>query len=92
MTSSTIYVRNIPPVISEDELSSLFEAYGRVLSARVIGDNDSGKTHGYGFVEMASEESAQNAVESLNGAELEGRDLQVEIAKGRRGSSRRRSF
>jgi len=83
MGSLTIYVRNIPAVITNDELASVFEAYGRVVSSRVVGDKKTQKSHGYGFVEMASEEAAERAIEALNGAELEGQDLIVEAAKSR---------
>ncbi len=83
MGSATIYVRNIPEVITNDELASVFEAYGRVVSARVIGDKKTSKSHGYGFVEMASVEAAERAIEALNGAELEGSDLIVEPANTR---------
>jgi RNA recognition motif-containing protein len=91
MASSTIYVRNIPPVITNEELSSLFEAYGRVVSARVMTDKKTQRSHGYGFVEMASDEAADRAIEALHGAELEGQDLRVEPAKSR-GQSPRSSY
>ena len=83
MTSVTIYVRNIPEVITNEELASLFEAYGRVVSSRVVTNKTTQKSHGYGFVEMASEEAAERSIEALNGAELEGQDLIVEEAKSR---------
>jgi RNA recognition motif-containing protein len=87
MGSFTIYVRNLPEVITNDELASLFEAYGRVVSSRVITDKKTQRSHGYGFVEMASMEAGERAIEALHGAELEGQDLQVEEAKTRGRSS-----
>lgn len=83
MGSVTIYVRNIPAVITGEELASVFEVYGRVVSSRVIENKATSTSHGYGFVEMASEEAAERAIEALNGAELEGQDLIVEEAKTR---------
>ena len=91
MASATIYVRNIPEVITNEELSSLFEAYGRVVSARVMVDKKTQRCHGYGFVEMSSDEAAERAIEALDGAELEGQDLRVEPAKTK-GSSPRSSY
>lgn len=92
MGSLTVYVRNLPEEISNEELASVFEAYGRVVSARIIGDKRTKKSHGYGFVEMASEEAAERAIESLHGAELEGKDLDVQPAKARGPGSGYRSL
>ena len=61
-----IYVGNIAWGVSEDELEALFAQYGEVNSARIITDRDSGRSKGFGFVEMASADSGNSAIEALN--------------------------
>tara|TARA_B100001175_G_scaffold256929_1_gene225116 strand:- start:316 stop:561 length:246 start_codon:yes stop_codon:yes gene_type:complete len=78
-----IYVGNIAWGVSEDELEALFAQYGEVNSARIITDRDSGRSKGFGFVEMASADSGNSAIEALNGNDFGGRDLRVNQAKER---------
>ena len=78
-----IYVGNIAWGISDDELEALFAQYGEVNSARIITDRDSGRSKGFGFVEMASADSGNSAIEALNGNDFGGRDLRVNQAKER---------
>ena len=78
-----IYVGNIAWGISDDELEALFAQYGEVNSARIITDRESGRSKGFGFVEMATEDSANVAIEALNGNDFGGRDLRVNQAKER---------
>tara|TARA_B100000965_G_scaffold57483_1_gene43722 strand:+ start:1389 stop:1634 length:246 start_codon:yes stop_codon:yes gene_type:complete len=78
-----IYVGNIAWGVSEDELEALFAQYGEVNSARIITDRDSGRSKGFGFVEMATADSANAAIEALNGNDFSGRDLRVNQAKER---------
>ena len=78
-----IYVGNIAWGVSEDELEALFAQYGEVNSARIITDRESGRSKGFGFVEMATADSANAAIEALNGNEFAGRDLRVNQAKER---------
>ena len=78
-----IYVGNIAWGVSEDELEALFAQYGEVNSARIITDRDSGRSKGFGFVEMATADSANAAIEALNGNDFGGRDLRVNQAKER---------
>lgn len=78
-----LYVGNLNHSITDNELKEIFAAYGSVLSARVIIDRESQRSKGFGFVEMSSEEEAQAAIEALNGAEVEGRPLTVNIARPR---------
>lgn len=78
-----IYVGNLPYSVNEDSLTRHFEQYGTVSSAKIIMDRDTNRSKGFAFVEMASESSAQDAISSLNGAELEGRALKVNAAKPR---------
>ena len=78
-----IYVGNIAWGVSEDELEALFAQYGEVNSARIITDRESGRSKGFGFVEMATADSANSAIEALNGNDFAGRDLRVNQARER---------
>lgn len=81
--SANIYVGNLTFNVGNDELRSLFVPYGEVSSANVITDRDSGRSRGFGFVEMASKEAADSAISALNGKDHGGRQLTVNIAKPR---------
>ena len=81
--SNNIYVGNLPWSYRDDELKGLFEEHGDVTSAKVIVDRMSGRSRGFGFVEMASGDEAASAIETLNGFEVEGRELKVNEAKPR---------
>ena len=81
--SSNIYVGNLPFSTTSDDLEALFAVHGEVQKAQVITDRDSGRSRGFGFVEMASAEEARAAIESINGRNVDGRDLKVNIAKER---------
>ena len=81
--SNNIYVGNLPWSYRDDELKGLFEEHGDVTSAKVIVDRMSGRSRGFGFVEMASGDEAASAIEALNGQEAEGRELKVNEAKPR---------
>jgi RNA recognition motif-containing protein len=81
--SSTVYVANLPWRTTEDGLAPLFQGLGQVLDVRVIQDPATGRSRGYGFVELASAEEAARAVENLNGVELGGRPLVVGFARPR---------
>jgi RNA recognition motif-containing protein len=82
MADMNIYVGNLPWSTSEDELRELFEEYGEVSSVNIIKDRDSGRSRGFGFVEM-EEEGARAAIEALDGEELDGRALKVNQARPR---------
>ena len=75
-----IYVGNLSYEVTEDELRATFEEYGQVTTSTVIKDKFSGKSKGFGFVEMAEPESAKNAIEALNGKEYRGRTIKVNEA------------
>lgn len=79
--SKNIYVGGLPYSVEEDQLQSLFATYGTVESARVITDKYTGQSRGFGFVEMSSQDEAQQAIKSLNGTQLEGRTLTVNEAR-----------
>ncbi len=81
--SNNIYVGNLPWTFKDDELKGLFEEHGDVTSAKVIVDRMSGRSRGFGFVEMANGDEAASAIEALNGQEAEGRELKVNEAKPR---------
>lgn len=76
-----LYVGGLPYAVTEDKLQEIFSAHGTVESARVITDRFTGRSRGFGFVEMSSEEEAQTAIDTLNGSELDGRTLTVNEAR-----------
>jgi RNA recognition motif-containing protein len=85
-----IYVGNLPYSAGDDELRNAFQEYGTVDSARVIMDRDSGRSKGFGFVEMGNDAEAKAAIEGLNGQDLDGRPLTVNEARPREDRSPRR--
>lgn len=78
---SKLYVGSLPYSTTDADLTELFAAYGSVTSARVITDKFTGQSRGFGFVEMASGDEAQKAIDGLNGHKLEQRTLVVNEAK-----------
>jgi RNA recognition motif-containing protein len=76
-----LYVGNLAYGLTDSDLQRLFEAHGTVQSAQVIMDRDTGRSKGFGFVEMSSEGEAQAAIAALNGAEVDGRSLTVNEAR-----------
>ena len=78
-----VYVGNLPYSARDDSLQELFSQAGMVVSANVITDRESGRSKGFGFVEMSSPEEAEKAIQMFNGYSFEGRDLRVNIAHPR---------
>ncbi len=78
-----LYVGNLAYSVSNSDLEQLFAAYGTVQSAQVIMDRDTGRSKGFGFVEMGSDQEAQAAIAALNGKDVEGRNLTVNEARPR---------
>ena len=76
-----IYIGNMSYETTEDDLRHAFEAFGEVVSVNIITDRDSGRPKGFGFVEMATEEGAQKAKETLHEKELDGRNIIVDEAR-----------
>ena len=76
-----LYVGNLAYTISDSDLQRIFEPHGGVQSAQVIMDRDTGRSKGFGFVEMGSDAEAQAAIAGLNGSEIEGRALTVNEAR-----------
>ncbi len=81
--STKLYVGNLSFDTSVNDLETLFGEIGSVQSTNIIEDRDTGRSRGFGFVEMSSKDEAQNAISTLNGKEVDGRELTVNEAKPR---------
>lgn len=79
--SKKLYVGNLPYSIDDAALESQFAAFGKVDSARVITDRDTGRSKGFGFVEMSNDDEADQAIEKMNGQAMGGRNLTVSEAR-----------
>ena len=86
-----IYVGNLHFNVSEDELRKAFEEYGEVSSVKIIADKYSGRSKGFGFVEMSNDDEAQKAIDELNGATVQGRAIVVNKSEPKP-EGERRSF
>ena len=78
-----IYIGNLSFQTTEDELKEIFEEYGTVTSVSIIKDKYSGRSRGFGFVEMESDQEGQAAIDALNGTELGDREIKVNVARPR---------
>ena len=85
-----IYVSNLSFNTNDAELNELFSKFGAVSSAKVIMDRESGRSRGFGFVEMASDDEGKEAMAGLNNKEVEGRPMSVSVAKEREARSSKR--
>src|SRR5438132_11881435 len=92
--AKNIYVGNLVWDCSADDLLALFQEHGKVIRAQVITDRETGRSRGFGFVEMEDDAESQKAIDALNGADFNGRPLTVNEAKPRedRGSAGRGGF
>ncbi len=81
MAQVRLYVGNLPWSVNSDQLGQHFAQAGQVISAQVVTDKYSGRSRGFGFVEMSSDEEAQKAIEMFNGKDFEGRNIVVNIAR-----------
>ncbi len=81
MAQQNLFIGSLAYATTDDTLKAFFEAIGEVTSARVITDRDSGRSKGFGFVEMANEEDNQKAIDQLDGKELDGRAISVGLAR-----------
>jgi len=86
-----IFVGNLAFSVSEDELRGLFEEHGAVNSLRLISDRDTGRSRGFGFVEMENAE-ADSAIKALNGMDFQGRAMKVNQAEDKKPRAPRRSY
>ena len=85
-----IYVANLNFKLNEEALKEIFEEYGTVSSVKIITDRNSGRSKGFGFIEMPNEDEGQNAINELNNYELDGRKLVVNIARPKTENTRPR--
>lgn len=81
MASQNLFIGSLAYATTDDGLKAFFEQVGPVVSARVIMDRDSGRSKGFGFVEFENDDDNQKAVDQLNGKELDGRTINVSLAR-----------
>jgi cold-inducible RNA-binding protein len=81
--STKLFVGNLPWTVNDDTLKTAFEPHGNVISAKVINDRQTGRSRGFGFVEMENETEANSAIQALNGSQLKGRNIIVSEAKAK---------
>ncbi len=86
-----IFVSNLNFKVKSEDLKTLFSTYGEVVSSKVITDKFSGKSRGFGFVEMKNDDDGQKAIDDLNQKEFEGRNISVSVAKPRTENPNRNS-
>jgi len=84
-----IFVGSLPFQLAEADLRELFEAYGEVSTVKLISDRETGRSKGFGFVEMPDDESAQKAITGLNGADVKGRSIAVSQAEDKKPNDRK---
>ena len=84
-----IYVGNLPFSATNESLSEMFSSFGQVDSSKIVTDRDTGRSKGFGFVEMSDDEAAQTAITALNGSEVKGRSIAVSQAEDKKPSDRR---
>jgi RNA recognition motif-containing protein len=83
-----LYVANLPNSTTEDELTAEFKEYGEITSLKIITDRETGRSRGFGFVEMP-DNAARKAIEGLNDSTMQGRQIAVSVAQERRQTNRR---
>ena len=83
MSQNKLYVGNLSFNSTEDDITSAFSPYGTVTSVNLITDRETGRPRGFGFVEMSSDAEAQSAMQAMDGQDLNGRNLKVNVAKPR---------
>ncbi len=81
--ATNLFVGSLPWSVNDEQLAQIFAEAGTVVSAKVITERDSGRSKGYGFVEMSTEEEAKKAIDTLNEKEIEGRQITVSEARPR---------
>ena len=86
-----IFIAGLSYNINDADLKDLFGEYGEIASAKVITDRETGRSKGYGFVEIADEAAGQKAIDELNGAEYDGRTISVSVARPRTEGAPRRN-
>ena len=86
--ATNLFIGNLPYSLTSDQLGQIFAEAGNVTNAKVISDRYSGRSRGFGFVEMATEEETKKAIELFNGKDVEGRQLVVNEARPRQDTPR----
>lgn len=81
--STKLFVGSLPWSVNDQTLQQTFETHGTVVSAKIITDRDTGRSRGFGFVEMENSTDAEKAIKALNNSELDGRNIVVNEAKAR---------
>jgi RNA recognition motif-containing protein len=81
--STKLFVGSLPWSVDDDALRETFETHGNVVSAKIIKDRDTGRSRGFGFVEMENSSEAKDAIKALNESEFKGRNIVVNEAKSR---------
>ena len=87
-----IFVSNLGFHVESNDLKDFFAPYGEVVSSKVVMDRETGRSRGFGFVEMANDESGNEAISKLNGSMVEGRALSVNVARPKEKSNSQRFF
>jgi len=90
--ATKLFVGSLSFAINEEQLKELFEAFGAVESASLIMDRDTNRSKGFGFIEMTNDEEAKAAIDGLNGKQVEGRQIVVNVAKPKEDRPSRPSF
>jgi RNA recognition motif-containing protein len=90
--ATKLFVGSLSYSVNDDQLQDFFASVGKVVSAKVIVDRDTGRSKGFGFVEMESDEEAKKAIQELDGKELDGRAVAVNEARPREDRGERRPF
>lgn len=78
-----LFVGSLPWATDDNKLADLFSQFGEVVSAKVLKDRETGRSRGFGFVEMTNDNEAKEAIDKLNGSDLEGRKIVVNVARPR---------
>lgn len=89
MATQNLFIGSLAYATNDDSLKAFFEQIGAVASARVVTDRDSGRSKGFGFVEFEDEANNQKAIDQLNGKELDGREINVSLARPKEDRPRR---
>jgi RNA recognition motif-containing protein len=84
-----LYVGNLPFSVNSEDLEKMFSEYGEVTSSQVISDRDTGRSRGFGFVELADDDAGRKAIEEMDGKDTGGRRLTVNMARAREERPRR---
>lgn len=90
--AKNLFVGGLPYSVTDSKLNEMFSKIGTVTSATVISDRDTGQSKGFGFVEMENDKEADEAIKKLNGTEMEGRGITVNVARPKEERPRRAGF